>query len=285
MNGVLIVDKPARMTSHDAVAICRRALGVKRIGHAGTLDPDATGVLVLGVGRATRLLQFLSGDDKEYVTDAILGVETTTYDASGEVVREASAGDVALEDVEKALSDLRGSIRQVPPMVSAIKVGGERLYKKALRGEDVEREARTVVVHALDVEEFEPGARARVRLRVRCSKGTYVRSLVHDLGRALGVGAHIATLRRTASGAFTLEDAVQIDDVSPSALRSMTEAVAHYPQRNITAPTVRDVIHGKPLPAGGIDGVYALVGPDGALVAMAEDRGEHAKTLCVVAGP
>lgn len=284
MNGILIVDKPPGMTSHDAVAICRRQLGVKRIGHAGTLDPDATGVLVLGIGRATRLLQFLAGDDKEYHTEAVLGIETTTYDASGDISAETDASGIDETALVEALAELRGPIKQQPPMVSAVKVGGERLYKKARRGEEVEREPRDVVIHELELEGFEPGARARVGLRIRCSKGTYVRSLVHDLGRKLGVGAHIATLRRTASGPFRVDDAVTIDKVEPKVVQPMEAAVAHYPLHMVDATATRSLIHGKPVPRAGIDGIYAIAGPAG-LVAMAEDRGEAIKTLCVVAGP
>lgn len=276
MNGLLIVDKPAGMTSHDVVAVCRRRLGERRIGHAGTLDPDATGVLVLGVGRATRLLQFLEAHDKTYRTTVAFGAETTTQDAAGEIVATADASHLTPDDVEAALEGLRGEIEQVPPMVSAVKVGGERLYAKARRGEEIDRTPRRVVVHELVLEGFAPPT-----LRVRCSKGTYVRTLVHDLGRALGVGAHVATLRRTAVGSFTEQTATPLDAVSADAIRPMEDAVAGYPKREITADDARDLAHGKRIAAAGIDGPYAAVGPPG-LVAMLRDDGAEARSLCVL---
>jgi len=284
VNGFLIVDKPPGMTSHDAVARVRRALGVKRIGHAGTLDPDATGVLVMGVGRGTRLLQFLSASDKEYVADAVFGVETTTQDASGEVVASADASSLTRDGVESALAAFHGEIDQVPPMVSAVKVGGERLYKRAARGEEVERRPRRVTIYAIVLEEFSQGERARARLRVRCSKGTYIRTLAHDLGRTLGVGAHVAMLRRNASGAFTEREAVALDAVDAGAVRPLHEAVSAYATHVVDAETARAIAQGKNVPAAGIEGVYAILGPAG-LVAMSEDRGAFSRPLCVVAEP
>jgi tRNA pseudouridine55 synthase len=284
VNGILIVDKPAGITSHDAVARVRRALAVKRIGHAGTLDPEATGVLVLGVGRGTRLLQFLSASDKEYAADILLGVETTTQDASGEVLSTADASTITRDRVESALAAFHGEIEQVPPMVSAVKVGGERLYKRALRGEEVAREPRMVTIYAIALEEFSPGERARARVRVRCSKGTYIRTLAHDLGRALGVGAHVSTLRRTASGSFREEDAVQLDVVTVEGVRPLHEAVVGYAVHRVDDETARAIAQGKRVPSAGIDGVYAVIGPRG-LVAMSEDRGGVSRSVCVVAEP
>lgn len=282
MNGFLVVDKPPGKTSHDVVAMCRKRLGVGRIGHAGTLDPDATGVLVLGIGRATRLLQFLAGDDKEYVALAAFGVETSTQDASGDVVAEADASALTRGVLDALLPRFTGEIEQTPPMVSAVKVGGERLYRKALRGEDVERQPRRIAVHSLVCESFEPGPRARARLRVSCSKGTFVRTLVHDLGRAAGIGAHVAELRRTASGAFRLADAIGVEEVSVASVRAMEEAVASYPSIRVDEAGARALVQGKTLPAAGIDGPYAVLGPAG-LVAMAQDRDAVARSLCVVA--
>jgi tRNA pseudouridine55 synthase len=284
VNGLLIVDKPGGMTSHDAVALCRKRLGVKRIGHAGTLDPDATGVLVLGIGRGTRLLQFLAADDKEYLTTAALGVETTTYDASGQALKEADASHVDETALAEALQKLRGPIKQMPPMTSAIKIGGERLYKKARRGEEIEREPRDVVIRELDCESFTPGRRATARLRVVCSKGTYIRSLVHDLGRLLGTGAHVAELRRTRSGSFTIDDAIGIDDVAEERVLPMEKAVASYPARVGNEQEVRAIGHGKPIPPFGVEGAYALIDASGSLIAMMADRGDEARSLCVVAG-
>lgn len=276
MNGILVVDKPARMTSHDAVTICRRKLGVRRIGHAGTLDPDATGVLVFGVGRATRLLQFLEGHDKCYRTTVVFGIETSTQDSSGEVISTADASFLTPERIEDVLGRFRGEIAQVPPMVSAVKVGGERLYKKARRGEEIERAARRVRIHELRLEEPDPPT-----LFVRCSKGTYVRTLVHDLGRALGVGAHIAMLRRLSVGPFTLEQAVPMDGVSPEALLPMETAVAGLPRRVVAAPTALALVQGKTVGALGIEGPYAVFGPRG-LLAVAADTPDGARPICVL---
>lgn len=278
-----MIDKPSGMTSHDAVAIVRKRLGEKRVGHAGTLDPDATGVLVLGLGRATRLMRFIEVHEKEYLADVILGEETSTQDASGEVLATADASAVTREDVERAAALFVGEIEQVPPMVSAVKVGGERLYKKARRGEVVDRAPRRVSIASLQVEDFESGPHARVRLRVLCSRGTYIRTLAHDLGRALGVGGHVAALRRTRVGPFEADTAVEIRDVIAGSLRPMIEAVAWYPHKTIGAAEARAIVHGKPLPAIGMPGPYAMVGPHG-LVSMSEDRGDESRPICVVGG-
>jgi tRNA pseudouridine55 synthase len=281
VDGVLVVDKPQGMTSHDVVAIVRRRLGERRVGHAGTLDPDATGVLVLGVGRATRLLRFIEVHEKEYVADVTFGVETSTQDASGESIAEHDASALTRETVEAAAAKMVGELDQVPPMVSAVKVGGERLYRKARRGEEVDREPRRVIVHALDVEAFTPGERARARIRVRCSRGTYVRTLAHDLGRAVGTGAHVATLRRTRVGPFTESGAVAPADAGADALRPVIDAVHGYPRRDVSAEEATAVVHGKTLPPAGMPGPYAVV-LGGELVAMAEDRGEGSRPICVV---
>lgn len=281
LNGILLVDKPAGMTSHDVVDACRRALGVRRIGHAGTLDPPATGLLVLGVGRATRLLRFLEAYDKEYRAEVVFGAETTTEDATGEVTAESDASGLDRAAVERALAGFVGEIDQVPPMVSAVKVGGERLYRKARRGEEVERAPRRVSVHEIALESFEPSARARATVRVRCSKGTYVRSLARDVGRALGAGAHVGALRRLAIGPFRVEEAVQPAAATSAAIRSMDDAVAGYPRRDVDPVTARALAQGKPLAAAGVAGPYAVFGPGG-LVAMAEDDGALARSLCVV---
>jgi tRNA pseudouridine55 synthase len=284
VDGIIVVDKPAGMTSHDVVAVVRRLLGERRVGHAGTLDPDATGVLVLGIGRATRLLRFIEGADKEYTAEVILGVETSSQDASGEVLAETDASAVTEDMVERGASALTGEIEQIPPMVSAVKVGGERLYRKARRGEEVDRLARRVTVHEFHLEAFEPGPRATARFRLRCSPGTYVRTLAHDLGRSLGVGAHIATLRRTRVGPFEEHGATALDAVSAGALRPMIDAVAGHPRREVGADEARSLAQGKSLPPFGSAGVYAVVGPAG-LVAMAEDRGDASRPIVVVTDP
>ena len=282
MNGFVVVDKPAGMTSHDVIARLRRALGERRIGHAGTLDPAATGILLIGVGRGTRLLRFLEAHEKEYEADAILGLRTSTQDAEGDVTGEADASAVTEQDVRALLPRFTGEIDQVPPMVSAVKIGGERLYKKARRGEEVERAPRRVTVHALDLMGFESGPHARASLRVVCSRGTYIRTLAADLGDALGVGAHLTALRRTRVGPYALDKAVPLDAVTSEQLAPMAEALSGYPRHDVGVDGARALIQGKPLPAAGLDGPYAVFGPDG-LVAMAEDRGEELRSLCVVA--
>lgn len=283
MNGFLAIDKPPGMTSHDVVARVRRALGVRRVGHAGTLDPPATGLLLVGVGTTTRLLRFLEAHDKEYVADVAFGARTTTQDATGEVVDTADASRLTEPDVEKALGAFVGEIEQIPPMVSAIKVGGERLYKKARRGEEVERAARRVTIHRATLDAFNPGVHPTARVTVACSKGTYVRTLAADLGDALGVGAHLASLRRTRIGPFSVEDAVAVDAVAPEHVRAPSDAVAGYPRRAVSADEARALVHGKPLAPAGIEGPYAVFGPEG-LVAMVQDSAEEARSLCVVSG-
>jgi len=282
VNGFLVVDKPSGMTSHDVVARVRRALGVRRVGHAGTLDPQATGILVVGVGRATRLLRFLEATWKEYRAEVVFGVVTTTLDSEGEVVKQSDSSGLDAALVGEALGAFRGEVEQIPPMVSAVKVGGERLYRKARRGEEVDRPARRVVIDRLELESFTPGSRARAVLYVRCSKGTYVRSLAADLGAALGPGASLAALRRTRVGSFGLEDAVELGAVDAGRLRPMEEAVAEYPRRTLESAEATALLHGRPVAAAGVDGPWAAWGPAG-LLAMMQDRGSEARSLCVVA--
>jgi tRNA pseudouridine55 synthase len=222
-NGLGVVDKPAGWTSHDVVAKARGVLGTKKIGHSGTLDPGATGVLLLGVGTVTRLLRFLSVLPKSYVAEVVLGIETSTLDAAGEVVA-THAMSVTVEEVRAAAAALVGEILQVPPMVSAVQVGGRRLHELARQGIEIERDARPVVVHRFDVA---PTDDALVfRIAVDCSTGTYVRSLAADLGRALGGGAHLRALRRTAIGPFTEALARPLESVE---LLPPAAAVAHLP--------------------------------------------------------
>ncbi|MGH2729061.1 MAG: tRNA pseudouridine(55) synthase TruB [Actinomycetota bacterium] len=217
MDGVLVIDKPAGMTSHDVVDEVRRRLGTRKVGHGGTLDPDATGILVVGVGRATKLLSYAQAGPKRYRALARFGITTSTQDASGTVI-ESREAMIGADDVKRALEAFEGEIEQVPPMVSAVKIGGERLYKKARRGETVDRPARAVTVYGIELVDFSPDG-PRATLDVRCSAGTYVRTLVHDLGVALGCGAHLESLRRTAASGFTEADAVALDRVDERALR------------------------------------------------------------------
>jgi tRNA pseudouridine55 synthase len=210
VDGFLDVYKPKGPTSHDVVARLRRASGVRRIGHAGTLDPMAEGVLVVGVGQATRLIEYLVDAPKVYRAEVTFGVETDTYDAEGRVVAERPVAGLTREAVEAALRDFRGEIEQRPPPFSAVSVAGQRLYALARRGEAVVAPARRVTVSRLDLLAWHPPL---ARLEVECSKGTYVRSLAHDLGQALGGGAHLSALVRLRSGSFTAEDAIPLDDL------------------------------------------------------------------------
>ncbi|MCX5771040.1 MAG: tRNA pseudouridine(55) synthase TruB [Candidatus Hydrogenedentes bacterium] len=208
MNGILLVDKPAGITSHDVVDRIRRAAGTRRVGHTGTLDPGATGLLVLCLGAATRLSEHLTGLDKVYEGAMRLGIVTDSYDMDGKVVAESPVPALTMGEIQQACDRLTGDLMQVPPMVSAVKVGGERLYKRARQGEVVERAARHVTVREFRVLSYEaPDA----QIRVKCTRGTYVRSLCHDVGQALGCGAILASLRRTFVGHFSVEDALPVD--------------------------------------------------------------------------
>jgi tRNA pseudouridine55 synthase len=296
MDGVLVVDKPAGMTSHDVVAVVRRGVGAGRrrgpkVGHAGTLDPDATGVLVVCVGRATRLVPYLQASRKTYDARLRLGVTTTTLDASGEVLTERDASGVDEPGLCEALKSFVGEIDQVPPMVSALKVGGERLYAKARRGEVVERPPRRVTIHDVVLEDFEPGPRAEAAFLVTCSAGTYVRSLAADVGERLGVGAHLVALRRLGSGRFSLEQALDLEKLRAlgdqgrleEALLDMADAVGDHPRVVLDEQAVTDLGHGRPIAPSGIAGAVAAVDPEGRLVAMVEDADGAARPLVVVA--
>ena len=272
VHGVCIVDKPAGVTSHDVVQELRRRLGERRVGHAGTLDPDATGVLVVAVGLATRLLTFVSGQEKTYTAEIVLGVETDTLDAAGSVTARHDMGPVDLAETREVVaSNLTGEIMQVPPMVSALRVDGRRLHELAREGIEVEREARPVTVHRFDViDEVAPGVLA---VSVTCSAGTYIRSLASDLGRLLGGGAHLRNLRRTAIGSFTEERA---DGPESCPLLPIATAVEHLEAVSVDADTAARVRLGQVLQRFDGNGPWAVSGPDGELLAVYEvfrDRG------------
>lgn len=285
-DGYLVVDKPAGLTSHDVVARARRLVGERRIGHAGTLDPDATGVLVLGVGRATRLLRYVGELDKTYVGEIVLGTETTTLDASGEVVATYDMASVTPDDVAAAAESFLGKIRQVPPMVSAVKVGGRRLHELARAGQEVERPDREVEVFAFGIE---PTDEAGVyRARVRCSSGTYVRTLAADLGRGLGGGAHLRALRREAIGPFVVEAAVALEAITPALVRPPAGLVGHLARSQVPARLIGAIQHGARIDAAALGvegpGPFALFADD-VLLAVYERRGEQLKASVVLAEP
>jgi tRNA pseudouridine55 synthase len=271
-DGLAIVDKSAGWTSHDVVAKARGLLGTRKVGHSGTLDPDATGVLLLGVGRVTRLLRYLGLTTKQYTGVVVLGTATSTLDASGEVTGTWDMGHVALDDVRAAAAALTGDILQVPPMVSAIQVDGRRLHELAREGIEVEREARPVTVHRFHVDEAtEPGC---FPISVTCSSGTYIRSLADDIGRALGGGAHLRDLRRTAIGSFTETEAVALDALTPERLLTPAQAMRDLTTVTVDDAVAADVAHGKVLPVDRLgvagEGPWAVLGPDGALLAVYE---------------
>lgn len=302
MDGVLVVDKPAGMTSHDVVGAVRRALpggagrrrrggGGVKVGHAGTLDPDATGVLVVCLGRATRLVPWLQATTKTYDARLRLGETTTTLDAAGEVLERRDPSAVDELALCEALKSFVGPITQIPPMVSAVKVDGERLYAKARRGEVVERAPRPVTVHDIVLADFEPGPRAEAAFLVTCTAGTYVRTLAADVGERLGVGAHLVALRRLGSGRFTVEDAVPLAEAVALAtgdrlgevLVDMAAAVGDLPRAEVDDADARALGFGQTLGETGHAGPVAAVDPQGRLVAILEDADGRARPAAVFA--
>jgi tRNA pseudouridine55 synthase len=289
-SGLLLIDKRGEWTSHDLVARTRRLAGTRKVGHAGTLDPMATGLMILGVNSSTRLLTYLVGLDKEYLATIRLGRATTTDDREGEVIARAEPGrvrDLAVADVERAVADLRGVISQVPSAVSAIKVDGKRSYARVRAGEDVELAARQVTVSAFDVLRFdaveaeegeEDGAQLDLDVRITCSSGTYVRALARDLGRALGVGGHLTALRRTRVGPFHVDDAVAIDDlvVADRLIPPARAAARLFDVLHLTEQEAVDLGHGKRLTTpdeAPTEDPLAAVAPDGRLVGLVAFRG------------
>jgi len=268
--GLLLVDKPSGMTSHDAVDIVRRWLGTRKVGHAGTLDPMATGLLVLGVGRATRLLRYLGELPKTYAATGRLGEETDTLDADGLIVRTAPV-DVSLAELQRASASLVGESMQTPPAYSAVKVGGRKLYEAARGGEALEAPARPIRVDAFEVTAFDG---RDLEARITCSGGTYVRVLVADVGRSLGCGAHLVGLRRTAIGSLRVEEARPPGD---GTLQPVERAVQHLPSIRLDPEEARAASHGRPLGPAGIPGPYAVLDPEDALVGIYRDEGPMAR--------
>ncbi|MDO5493757.1 MAG: tRNA pseudouridine(55) synthase TruB [Nesterenkonia sp.] len=275
-SGLVLVDKPAGWTSHDVVGRIRRLAGTRKVGHAGTLDPMATGVLVVGVNRATRLLTHIVGASKTYTATVRLGVSTTTDDADGEEVRTRFANAVDDAALEQAVGRLRGEIMQVPATVSAIRVAGRRAYDRARSGEEVELEARPVTVRRFDVLEvrrIDGGRVLDVDVEVDVSSGTYVRALARDLGEMLEVGGHLTALRRTAVGSYRIENALTLDDLAEDfGYIGLAEAAALlFPCRDLTAEEAADVGHGRRITASESEVLTAAFDPDGELVALLQD--------------
>ncbi|HET9772351.1 MAG TPA: tRNA pseudouridine(55) synthase TruB [Acidimicrobiia bacterium] len=291
VEGLVVVDKPAGWTSHDVVARLRKIYGLRRVGHAGTLDPDATGVLLVGLGRATRLLRFLTETGKVYRGEVAFGVATDTLDAAGAETARQPMPAVTAADLDRVVPRFLGTIAQIPPMVSAIKVDGKRLHERARQGEVIERAPRTVRIDRIEVEAFTPGDYPRARLLVECGSGTYIRSLAADLGEALGGHAHLASLRRLQVGPFPVEEARTLEEIAESpekVLLPLVEAVRHLPRVDVDADTARGVSHGAVFPvtalAGDDAGPLAIVGPDGRLLALYEKGRAAARPLVVLTG-
>jgi tRNA pseudouridine55 synthase len=281
--GCCVIDKPVGCTSHDVVDQVRRALGTRRVGHAGTLDPDATGVLVVAVGMATRLLRFVGDSHKRYTGEVVLGTETDTLDAAGTVTATHDMSAVTIDRARAVVAEhLLGDIEQIPPMVSAIRVDGRRLHELAREGIEIERAPRPVTILRFDVAEGpEPGVLA---IDVECTSGTYVRTLAADLGRLLGGGAHLRNLRRTAVGSFTLDEAGPPDECE---LLPVAAAVRSLATVAVDATTSDLIAHGRVLPRSTAgwegDGPWAVHGPDGALLAVYESfRGDQVKPSVVL---
>jgi tRNA pseudouridine55 synthase len=286
-SGLVVVDKAGGMTSHDVVSRVRRLARTRRVGHGGTLDPMATGVLVIGVEKATRLLTYVIGSTKEYRATIRLGQSTITDDAEGEVVSTVDASALSHEEVRAALGALTGEILQVPSAVSAIKINGVRSYARVRSGEEVSLAARPVTVSRLDVLEIRQSASlVDVDVDVACSSGTYVRALARDAGGALGVGGHLTALRRTAVGEFRLAEAIPLDELAerddPVTMPLASAASRSFRRRDATDDEARVLSHGGPLTAIGVEEPYAVFAPDGSVLAIVRERDGKARPEVVL---
>jgi tRNA pseudouridine55 synthase len=269
MDGILNLLKPPGMTSHDVVSAVRRALSIKKVGHTGTLDPGVAGVLPVCLGRATRLAEFIAGEDKAYRAEITFGVTTDTQDSFGEVRSEQDASHLGRGDVAYMLTRFHGAIMQIPPMVSAVKVGGKRLYELAREGVEVERQARPVTIHKLQLLDFRPGPRPVAFVDVVCSKGTYIRTLAADLGEKLGVGAHMSYLVRTRSGPFRLEAAATLEELAAgqAPMLAPADALGAMPRATVQGPAAERLKHG-------VAPRLRLSEPPGTTVALLDESGD-----------
>ena len=284
--GLVVVDKPGGITSHDVVGRCRRLFGTRKVGHAGTLDPMATGVLVVGIERATKILGLVAGASKSYDATIRLGRCTTTDDAEGDVLQEVSAATVPDAAIADAVAALRGDIEQIPSAVSAVKIGGKRAYQLAREGQTVALAARRVRIDRFEVLAIRrDGEVVDVDVTVDCSSGTYIRALARDIGAGLGVGGHLTALRRTRVGRFGLDRARTLEELAdtPALSCSLDEAcLLAFPRRELSDDQTLDVGHGRALDPAGIAGVYAAVAPDGRVMALLEDSGRRTKSVVVI---
>ncbi|GAA1117641.1 tRNA pseudouridine(55) synthase TruB [Citricoccus alkalitolerans] len=289
-SGLVLVDKPAGWTSHDVVGKVRRLANTRKVGHAGTLDPMATGLLVVGFNKATRLLTAITGTDKTYLATIRLGVSTVTDDAEGDVLQTRLANAVTPERVDAAVDDLTGDILQVPSAVSAIKVDGQRAYHRVRAGEDVRLKARPVTVRRLEVTGYrraEGGATVDLDVEVDCTSGTYIRALARDLGEALETGGHLTALRRTAVGPFSVSDAVTLEDLAVRFTSTeLSEAAAGlFPVRRLTGEEVSELSFGRRIEATGTEGMVAAQAPDGTVVALISDQARQGRPGALSAKP
>ena len=286
-DGFLVVDKAPGMTSHDVVAVARKALGTRKVGHAGTLDPMATGVLVLGFGNGTRLLQYITDGDKSYTATIILGAATITDDREGEVISESDASKITEEQIKSGLAKMIGEIAQRPSSVSAVKVDGERAYDRVRAGEVFELAARTITISVLDILEIRHlGARIEIDINVTCSAGTFIRAIARDLGSDLQVGGHLSVLRRTRVAGFPISQAISFEDLkaqSFSPLELSDVARATFQVRELGLDEVQELSFGRPLVANQSDLIFAALSPDDRLIALLKNESGKAKPIAVFA--
>jgi tRNA pseudouridine55 synthase len=286
-DGFLVVDKAPGMTSHDVVAIGRRALNTRKVGHAGTLDPMATGVLVLGFNNGTRLLQYITDGDKSYKATIVLGASTTTDDHEGEITSTADASGVKDEEIKRILGQMVGEIMQRPTNVSAIKVDGKRAYDRARSGEEFELPARKVTISQLDILDIRhKDATTLVDIAVTCSAGTYIRAIARDLGAELKVGGHLNVLRRTRVAGFTLDQAIGIDQLKGGNVKTLDladVARATFPVRELALDEVNELSFGRPLSPNQGDEIFAALSPDNRLIALLKNASDKAKPVAVFA--
>ena len=286
-DGFLVVDKAPGMTSHDVVAAARKALGTRKVGHAGTLDPMATGVLVLGFGNGTRLLQYITDGDKSYTATIILGAATITDDREGEVISESDASKITDEQIKTGLAKMIGEIAQRPSSVSAVKVDGERAYDRVRAGEIFELAARTITISSLDILEIRHlGARIEIDIDVTCSAGTFIRAIARDLGTDLQVGGHLSALRRTRVAGFPISQAISFEDLkaqSFSPLDLADVARATFEVRELGLDEVLELSFGRPLSINSSDAIFAALSADNRLIALLKNEAGKAKPIAVFA--
>lgn len=286
-DGFLVVDKAGGMTSHDVVAVGRKALGTRKVGHAGTLDPMATGILVLGFGNGTRLLQYITDGDKSYKASIVLGAATITDDKEGEIISEVDASLVPDDEIKRVLATMIGTIAQRPSSVSAVKVGGERAYDRVRAGESFELDARQITITQLDIVEIRHLEKStEVDIEVTCSAGTFIRAIARDLGSELKVGGHLSALRRTRVAGFTEKDAISFEDLKAQKFTPLDIAEvarATFPVRELTLEEVQELSFGRPLSENGHTVIAAAMAPDNRLIALLKDESAKAKPIAVFA--